>query len=271
MPPQTPIADSVHHRLDLSRHLLSASLTSTSLQLACELILAHDAATFALAAICQHLGRPSDKIHDSLPDYLVWLRGHARPERTPPGMDFFVELHQARIELQDRSLFPQPAHWAHVRSAVLEHIEQCTRRYLSLQPRQAPPLPADLSLAGSVSDESQRRRCPRYDCTGQAEVRIPFVGPPETARIVNLSLGGCYAEMEQPFDVGRHVEMVLSVNGLSFRATGKVVYSQWGCAGQGVPTRYENPGIGVHFTGMSSGGQNRLQELILELKAKSSP
>jgi hypothetical protein len=270
------MTDSVRNRLSLSRELLTGvTAPATPQQLACELILSHDAASFALGAICQQLGRPSDKIRDSLPDYLVWLRSSSRPEKSPPGMDYLVELHQARIELQDRYLLPAADRWASVRLVTLEHIENCILRYLASQPsptdssKKTAVAPASAS-ASTATDESQRRRFPRYECAGDAEVRIPFVGPPEKARIINLSLGGCYAEIDQPFDVGRRVEMVLYVNGLSFRATGKVVYSQWGHVGEGMPTRYDNPGIGIQFTGMSSGGQSRLQELIIELRAKSS-
>jgi PilZ domain-containing protein len=269
------MTESVRHRLNLGRELLTGiTFPATPQQLACELLLSHDAATLALGAICHQLGRPSDKIRDSLPDYLVWLRGSVRPEKTPPGMDYFIELHQARIELQDRYLLPAADRWIRVQSVTLEHIENCITRYLVPEPSPAGISKASAAPASppanTVTDESQRRRCPRYECAGDAEVRIPFVGPPEKARIINLSLEGCYAEMDQPFDVGRRVEMVLCINGLSFRATGKVVYSQWGRAGEGKPTRYDNPGIGIHFTGMSSGGHSRLQELITELQAKSS-
>jgi hypothetical protein len=271
------MTDSVRHRIRLSREFL-AGITATSdipLQLACNIILAHDAATLALAAICQELGRTSNKNKDSILDYLVWLRSSIRPEKSPPGMDYFVELHQARLELQDRYLLPSPERWARVRSVTLEHIDGWTTHYLSadLPPcgcaQITPAAPSSAPANPASPGDSQRRNCPRYDCAGEAEVRIPFVGPPEKARIINLSLGGCYAEMDQPFEVGRRVELVLCINGFSFRATGKVVYSQWGRVGKGVPTRYENPGIGIQFTGMSAGGHSRLLELVAELQEKS--
>ena len=267
------VTESVRHRLRLSRELLTGAASCAPMsdhpqRVACDLIISHDAATLALAAICQQLGRTPNKTRDSLLDYLVWLRSSNHPDKTPPGMDYCVDLHQARIELQDRYLLPSPDRWTRVKAVTLEYIEDWSRRYLGMEldagaERAAQPGP---EAPTANENDSQRRRCPRYECAGEAEVRIPFVGPPERATIINLSLGGCYAEMDQPFDVGRRVEIVLCVNGLSLRATGKVVYSQWGRAGEGLPTRYENPGIGIQFTGMSSGGHSRLQELIAELQ-----
>ena len=54
----------------------------------------------------------------------------AADEKAPPGMDYFVEVHQARIQLQDRYLLPAANRWAQVRSVTLEHIENCVTRYL---------------------------------------------------------------------------------------------------------------------------------------------
>jgi hypothetical protein len=106
----------------------------------------------------------------------------------------------------------------------------------------------------SVDETENRRSTPRYDCEGSAEIRVAASGRLLRGRIVNLSLGGCYLETTASIDVGTRVEIVLRVSGLAFRALGQV------------KSAYGSAGIGVQFTGMSSGGHTRLQELIAELE-----
>ena len=71
------VTESVRHRLRLSRELLTGAASCAPMsdhpqRVACDLIISHDAATLALAAICQQLGRTPNKTRDSLLDYLVW-------------------------------------------------------------------------------------------------------------------------------------------------------------------------------------------------------
>lgn len=174
------VTESVRHRLRLSRELLTGAASCAPMsdhpqRVACDLIISHDAATLALAAICQQLGRTPNKTRDSLLDYLVWLRSSNHPDKTPPGMDYCVDLHQARIELQDRYLLPSPDRWTRVKAVTLEYIEDWSRRYLGMEldagaERAAQPGP---EAPTANENDSQRRRCPRYECAGELKCGSP--------------------------------------------------------------------------------------------------
>jgi len=118
----------------------------------------------------------------------------------------------------------------------------------------------------SPADPGQRRAADRYDCAGMAEVRPRPVAPPSRGKILDLSLGGCYIEADFAFEVGRRVEIVIQVCGMSLRAVGQIVYTQL-LRDPGRPrTTFQYVGMGIRFVGMSKGGRLRLQELIDEFQ-----
>jgi hypothetical protein len=88
---------------------------------------------------------------------------------------------------------------------------------------------------------------PRYICAGGADIRLPGWGQSRTGTVANLSLSGCYIKSEFAFTVGDQVELILDVDGMSFRAAGRVVH--------------------VPSSEMSAGALRCLETLITELNA----
>ncbi len=73
--------------------------------------------------------------------------------------------------------------------------------------------------------DEELRRSPRLQCSGLAGVqKIPRCEKPCPAKIVNLSVGGCLMELQEPqsLDMDETVELIFNVNCLPFRVQGKV-------------------------------------------------
>lgn len=104
--------------------------------------------------------------------------------------------------------------------------------------------------------DEELRRSPRLACTGLAGVqKIPRCEKPCPARIVNLSVGGCLMELQEPqcFEMGEMVELIFSVNCLPLRVQGKVRSLQSGRL------------AGFQFPQLSDRVRRQLEDLIGEL------
>jgi hypothetical protein len=105
---------------------------------------------------------------------------------------------------------------------------------------------------------SDRRRIPRYACSGQARIScLPLNGTLLNGRLRDLGLGGCCIESietHSPFDLGAQTEILLEVNSWFFRAMGHVKALR------------DRSGISIEFMRMSAGGYNTLADLIADLK-----
>jgi hypothetical protein len=69
------------------------------------------------------------------------------------------------------------------------------------------------------------RQSPRLGCGGMGAIQmLPICQPPCPARILNLSVGGCLMELQEPLDlsVDQIVELIFTVNQLPFRVRGNV-------------------------------------------------
>ncbi len=109
------------------------------------------------------------------------------------------------------------------------------------------------------TEDDDRRRSPRFTCGGQARiVCLPADGILLAAKIRNLSLGGCSIQTVSPLECGTRADILLRVNGSSFRAISQVRAVRW-------PS-----GIGLEFIRLSAGGQNMLVELIRELSRQQA-
>jgi PilZ domain len=246
-------------------------------RIAHDIIIADDAAEIALGAICNQLGEPEYQRRTSISDQFAWLQRLAEPRAAIAGMEYFSELHKSRMDLQCRFVVPDLYKWRSVKETTLGFIARWCQDYLHVQvwnlhwqlaagpsgddllepesPQIENPGTTDsLTEAHRAPAEDERRLSHRYDCEGSAEIRVPSQGRIMRGRIVNLSLGGCYIETTAGLDVGTRIEIVLRISGLAFRAAGEI-RSVYGAAG-----------IGIQFTGMSSGGRVRLKELIGELE-----
>jgi Tfp pilus assembly protein PilZ len=106
---------------------------------------------------------------------------------------------------------------------------------------------------------------PRYICAGEADIRLAGWGESRTGTVANLSLTGCCVKSEFEFTVGDQVEMLLEVDGMSFRVAGRVVHvPSLDIAEKG---RVRALGMGVQFQKMSAGARRSLETLITELNA----
>lgn len=100
----------------------------------------------------------------------------------------------------------------------------------------------------------ERRRSPRFTCGGQARiVSLPFNGVALSGKILDLSLGGCYIETDQPLPCGTMVEVIVQVDASSFRALGRVRDSR------------DRSGAALEFLQLSAGGHDLLRELVAQL------
>ncbi len=59
--------------------------------------------------------------------------------------------------------------------------------------------------------QEERRRHPRYKCSGAVEIRISGTQLVTWARISDICLGGCYAELSSPFPVDTAIELTINV------------------------------------------------------------
>jgi hypothetical protein len=117
--------------------------------------------------------------------------------------------------------------------------------------------------------DSDRRRHPRFQCGGEAEVRSLASGISARGKIANLSIGGCLIQLTgtgHPFRRGEAVEMTFCVRQLPLRVQGSVRQ----CA-ERAPDSDDNVGhfpswvVGVQFTLLTERGKRQLLSLIEEL------
>jgi PilZ domain-containing protein len=283
----------VRTRLRVSRQLLERKANGPvgAFTVAQDVIVSHEAAVLALTAICDQTGCLPHKSRVSLPDYLECLRKIHPAKLTAQQVEFFLDLHKTRVDVQNRAILPEPQRWQEVPEATFAQLERLCCQLLNAhfskidsEPElvsTASPFPGPPSARGQSSSEQaglnpegpgsavphsppagatlglNLRRYPRYDCTGAVEVSSPHAGRPAKGKLLNISIGGCFAETDGPLEVGTRVEVLLEVNRLSFRAVGEVRMLD------------SRGGMGIEFSGMSAGGRQRLRELISELEEES--
>src|SRR5437868_10637629 len=251
----------VHTRLHLSRLLLERERNDAmnASGTAQDVIVSHEAAVLALTAICDQMACLPHKSRVSLPDYLECLRKLNPAKLTADAVEFFLDLHKTRVDVQNRAIQPEPQRWERAQEATFAQLERLCSQLLNEQfPKtdseqvqvsgdnasliaRAPATRGESSSAQSRSDPERSgfgavaptessggtlapnlRRYPRFDCSGAGEVSSRHTGRPAKGKLLNLSVGGCFAEMDWPLEVGTRVEVLLEVNRLSFRAVGEV-------------------------------------------------
>ena len=74
--------------------------------------------------------------------------------------------------------------------------------------------------------EQDRRRSPRYPFIGSIEMREGTSEDKRTARVKELSLNGCYVDMESPYAMGASLSIKLFTPTEFFEAEASVIYSQ---------------------------------------------
>jgi hypothetical protein len=103
--------------------------------------------------------------------------------------------------------------------------------------------------------DTEKRRYPRFECTGTGGVHIASSEPPSYSKILDLSVEGCLMVLQQPLSIPQdsRVELTFNVNCLPFRvrALVKVIRSA--------------TMIGFQFHQVSKRTQGYLADLIEEL------
>ena len=74
--------------------------------------------------------------------------------------------------------------------------------------------------------EQERRRSPRYPFAGSIEMREGASEDKRTARVKELSLNGCYVDIESPYPIGSSLAIKLFTETEFFEAQASVIYSQ---------------------------------------------
>jgi len=83
--------------------------------------------------------------------------------------------------------------------------------------------------------EPERRKSPRYPFEGSIEMREGTSQDKRTARVRELSLNGCFVDMESPYPEGTSLAIKLFTETEFFEAQASVIYSQ------------PNRGMGIMF------------------------
>jgi PilZ domain len=112
-----------------------------------------------------------------------------------------------------------------------------------------PPCAFD-SYRGPTTKGPERRRHPRMKSMNSVEVHPEDQTAPIWGRATDLSVGGCFVEMQVPLREGSKVKVGLWVNEIKLWATGKVVNSRPGF------------GIGIQFAELSKVDADRLQQFL---------
>src|SRR5260221_14768516 len=74
--------------------------------------------------------------------------------------------------------------------------------------------------------EQERRRSPRYPFVGSIEMREGTSEDKRTARVRELSLNGCYVDIEVPYPMGTSLAIKLYTETEFFEAQASVIYCQ---------------------------------------------
>jgi len=104
-----------------------------------------------------------------------------------------------------------------------------------------------------------RRRSPRYPCS--AAVRFLKQGDalPTTARVSDISLGGCYIENMSPLQVASKIDLSIAIGPCEVAAAAVV------------KTSFPNMGNGVEFINLTAQYRQNLEQAIALLSGEAAP
>lgn len=104
---------------------------------------------------------------------------------------------------------------------------------------------------------TEKRRTPRYNLEGSAEMREEGGDLRTWATFSDISLHGCYVEATATADVGTVLQIKLEANGFRIETRGCVRVS------------YSSRGMGIAFTEMSEENRTHLRELLATISRPS--
>jgi len=126
--------------------------------------------------------------------------------------------------------------------------------------------PADASAKGdgrALADATsfawkERRQSPRLRCSGSVEFRTESSDVRMWGTLTDISLHGCYVEMNATFPTGTKVDLVLKSSGIRIQAPGTV------------RTSYPFLGMGICFAGIEPEQQLQLNQLVDALVGRNA-
>jgi hypothetical protein len=113
--------------------------------------------------------------------------------------------------------------------------------------------------ATSSPGVKERRRSPRFQCSGSAEFRPEGSDVRMWGTLTDVSLHGCYVEIHNTFPLGTRMRLTLEALGVKVHAQGTVRVS------------YPFLGMGVCFSEIEPGQRVRLEQLLAALSRQSAP
>ncbi len=116
-----------------------------------------------------------------------------------------------------------------------------------------PPAAASSPAASAVSAGKERRRSPRFHCSGSAEFRVAGSDVRTWGTLTDISLHGCYLEMANTFPVDTRANLVLEA--MEIRVHLQAV----------VRVSYPLLGMGLCFVNMEPGQRRQLEHLLLAI------
>lgn len=112
--------------------------------------------------------------------------------------------------------------------------------------------------AKTTIDWKERRQSPRLRCSGSAEVRTEGSDVRMWGTITDISLHGCYMEMNATFPVDTKVDLVLKSCGIRIQTSGTVRAS------------YPFLGMGICFAEIAPEQHSQLKQLLAALGGQSA-
>jgi hypothetical protein len=96
----------------------------------------------------------------------------------------------------------------------------------------------------------ERRRYPRYKCSGKLILTKEGTGASMSLKLTDIGLGGCYGETFSPLPLETGIAFVIQADELEIRGRGQV------------RTTHSSFGNGIAFTEMAADDWHRLNQLI---------
>jgi PilZ domain len=126
----------------------------------------------------------------------------------------------------------------------------------------APPKPSSSIVVPAATNSptfKERRRSPRFQCSGSAEFRPEGSGVRMWGTLTDVSLHGCYVEMNHTVPLGTRMSLTLEALDVRVHVQGTVRIS------------YPFLGMGVCFSEIEPEQQVQLEQLLAVLSRQSSP
>jgi hypothetical protein len=125
------------------------------------------------------------------------------------------------------------------------------------------PLPASKAAdvvppIGAHSTFIERRKDPRYSCSGRIQMQVDGANYGLGGILTNISLHGCYVEMNNTYPVGTKLNLELDVISMKIKLSGIV------------RATYPFLGMGIYFGEIESKPLAQLKELLLALAARKA-